>query len=104
MLAAALAAIALLAMVFLVSYLVSGKLEGTRRGVVNRIRHYIPFQSIKIVIVSWQILTQVRGGWNVKILKGLRQVEYSRQVGPVFADAVLIPRRKIQTYETEVDI
>lgn len=78
-LAAVLAAIALVAVVFLVSYIVSGKLEGARRGFVNRIRQYVPFQSIKIVIVSWQILTQVRGDWS----KVLCQASYSRQVGSV---------------------
>lgn len=41
-------------------HLVSGEMEGARRGVVYRLIKRLPFQSIKIVVVVWQILTQVR--------------------------------------------
>lgn len=41
-------------------HLVSGGKEGTGPGIVNRLRRNIPLQSLKIIIVAWQILTQVR--------------------------------------------
>ena len=41
------------------SYLVSGKDGGSGRGVVERLGRYIPLQSVKIIVVAWQILTQV---------------------------------------------
>ena len=41
------------------SYLVSGKTGGMRRGVIERLGRYIPLQSVKILVVAWQILTQV---------------------------------------------
>lgn len=50
----------LCAAVALCMHLVSGEMEGGRRGVVHRILAHLPFQSIKIVVVVWQILTQVR--------------------------------------------
>ena len=46
--------------VFLVMFLMSGELEYTRGGFVKRLARYIPVQSVKIVIVVWQVLTQVR--------------------------------------------
>lgn len=42
-----------------VSYVVSGEEQGTRRGPVARLLRNIPLQSVKIVIAAWQILTQV---------------------------------------------
>ena len=42
------------------SYVVSADGEGKRRGLVERVARFIPLQSLKIIIVSWQILTQVR--------------------------------------------
>ena len=45
---------------YLFSYLVSSRKEGTGRGVIDRITQRIPKQSVKIIIVVWQILTQVR--------------------------------------------
>ena len=53
-------AVIIVVIVFLVLYLISGELELTRRGFVKRLLRYIPLQSIKIIIVAWQILTQVR--------------------------------------------
>lgn len=45
-------------------YLVSGEMEVAGRGIVDRVVRYLPHQTLKIVIVVWQILTQVRGGDN----------------------------------------
>eukprot|EP00752_Nemacystus_decipiens_P002289 g2167.t1 len=40
------------------SYVMSGERPGKRRRIVERLARLIPLQSVKIVIVSWQILTQ----------------------------------------------
>ena len=40
-------------------YLVSAEEGGAGRGIVNRVMKRIPMQSVKIIIVVWQILTQV---------------------------------------------
>ncbi|CBN79950.1 hypothetical protein Esi_0015_0219 [Ectocarpus siliculosus] len=45
----------------------SGERNGSRRGLAERVARYIPLQSIKIVVVAWQIVTQIaqgRGGGN----------------------------------------
>lgn len=57
------AAIVVLA-VAVVSYGTSGKAGGDagRGTAVERLTRYIPLQSVKIVIVAWQIITQVRAG------------------------------------------
>ncbi|CAN0569333.1 unnamed protein product, partial [Ectocarpus sp. 12 AP-2014] len=47
------------------SYAVSGKGGDVRSGVVARLGRYIPLQSVKIVIVAWQILTQFTSVANV---------------------------------------
>ena len=50
-----------LAVLLAVSYLLSTELErGTKRACVERLMRYIPVQSIKVVIVAWQIVIQVR--------------------------------------------
>ena len=41
-------------------HLVSGDMENTERGLVGRIIRIVPVQAVKIIIVAWQILTQVR--------------------------------------------
>lgn len=51
---------ALFVAVAVVSYVMSGERGGGGRGLVERVARYIPLQPVKIVIVSWQILTQVR--------------------------------------------
>ena len=43
-----------------VSYLVSAEGVGGGRGIVKAIMRRVPMQSVKIVIVVWQVLTQVR--------------------------------------------
>ena len=61
---AVLASLVLVAIAFaavaVASYVMSGERPGKRRGVVERVARFVPLQSIKIVVVSWQILTQVR--------------------------------------------
>ena len=39
--------------------MLSGKGEDTDKGIVARVTRYIPLQSVKVVIVVWQIVTQV---------------------------------------------
>lgn len=46
--------------VAVLSYLMPREDVGGRLGRVERVARYIPLQSMKIIIVSWQILTQVR--------------------------------------------
>ena len=58
-LAVVLAVVALIVAVAVVSYATTGEGKGKGRGLVARVARYIPLQSVKIVIVAWQILTQV---------------------------------------------
>ena len=58
-LAVAMAAVFLLAFVAFLSYMLSGEMEGVDQGIAARVTRFIPVQSVKIVIVVWQILTQV---------------------------------------------
>ena len=52
---------AVVAIIFLGRYMMSEEHgQDTRRGFVEHLMRYIPLQSVKIVIVAWQILTQVR--------------------------------------------
>ena len=44
------------------SHLVSAEVGGGGRGIVDRVTRWVPMQSIKIIVVAWQILTQVREG------------------------------------------
>ena len=44
----------------IVSYLVSPDTRGSGRGLVDRVSRQIPLHSLKIIIVAWQIVTQVR--------------------------------------------
>lgn len=46
------------AVVVAVLYLVSGEMRG--EGLVDRIVRHVPLNSLKILIVVWQIVTQVR--------------------------------------------
>ncbi|CAM9233132.1 unnamed protein product [Scytosiphon promiscuus] len=50
--------VALVVAATVVSYVLSGDGGGRMSGVVTRVAHFIPLQSVKIVIVVWQILTQ----------------------------------------------
>lgn len=59
-LAAALAVVGLGLLVAVVSYVTSGERNGKGRGIVERVGRYIPLQSVKIIVVAWQIMTQVR--------------------------------------------
>lgn len=48
------------AAIALYRHLVSGEMDGARRGIIHRFIKRLPLQAIKIVVVVWQILTQVR--------------------------------------------
>ena len=52
----------LVAVILAVSYLLSTELERGIQGraCVERLMRYIPMQSVKVVIVTWQIVIQVR--------------------------------------------
>ena len=52
----------LLAFVAFLSYMLSGETRGADQSIVARVTRFIPLHSVKIVIVVWQILTQVRQG------------------------------------------
>ena len=54
------AVVFLLAFVAFLSYMLSGETRGTDQSIVARVTRFIPLHSVKIVIVVWQILTQVR--------------------------------------------
>lgn len=54
------AVVFLCAIIVLLMHLVSGETLHARRGIVHRITERLPLQSIKIIVVVWQILTQVR--------------------------------------------
>lgn len=45
--------------VVFLTYILSGQEQDADRGIVVRLARYIPLNSLKIVIVVWQILTQV---------------------------------------------
>ena len=59
--AAVLGVVGFIIMVMICSFLLSGKIEGSRWGLVDAIMRYIPLQALKIIIVAWQILTQASG-------------------------------------------
>ena len=42
-----------------IRYLMSAEIQGEGKGVVDRMTRRVPVQAMKIVIVAWQILTQV---------------------------------------------
>ena len=46
--------------IVIVSHLLSGEMVGSGRGIVDRLTRRVPMHSVKIVIIVWQILTQVR--------------------------------------------
>lgn len=45
-----------------ISYLVSDETGGAQSGFVDRIIRHLPLHSVKIIIVTFQIVTQVRFG------------------------------------------
>ena len=67
-LAAVLAVAALLVAAVVVSYVTSGERRVKGQGMVERVGRYVPLQSLKIVIVAWQILTQVG---TIRLLLGV---------------------------------
>ena len=60
----------LVAVILAASYLLSAELDrGTqRRACVERLVRYIPIQSVKVVIVTWQIVIEVRWSGLVNII------------------------------------
>lgn len=61
----------------IIMFLVERKTEGTRRGVVVLVTRYIPTHSVKIIIVVWQILTQVGGEHEISVILLSRMEPYS---------------------------
>lgn len=59
MLAAVLAVAALAVAAAVVVYVMSGKVRRGRRGTLEHLGRFVPLHSVKIVIVAWQIVTQV---------------------------------------------
>ena len=59
---AALGVLGIAAGVGVIFYLISGEMVGSGRGFIDNIARHLPMQSVKIIIVAWQILTQVRRG------------------------------------------
>lgn len=53
------ALLAMVAFTAFLSYMMSVEMQGAGRGIVARTTRYIPLLSLKVVIVGWQILTQV---------------------------------------------
>lgn len=45
----------------IILYLTSVEMAGCGEGIVDFVTRLIPLTSIKIIIITWQILTQVRG-------------------------------------------
>ena len=60
MIATIVGGVSLVAVIAIVLHLTSGETRGLGRGVVNRVARLIPLQSLKIIVVAWQIVTQVR--------------------------------------------
>ena len=65
-LAVILAFVVVFGFVALVSHLVSGRMGRADKGIVSRLARYVPLHSIKIVIVVWQIITQVSSSCRAK--------------------------------------
>lgn len=59
MFAVGMAVLAVFVAVVVIMYVMSGEAGERRIYVFERLGWYVPLQSVKIVIVSWQILTQV---------------------------------------------
>lgn len=57
--------------VAVISYLMSGHGPNDKPGLIQRLARYIPLQSVKIIIVAWQILTQVRAASTSTRAQGL---------------------------------
>eukprot|EP00903_Cladosiphon_okamuranus_P018661 g17175.t2 len=64
-LAAVLAVVVLLVAVAVAVYVMSGNTGVGSKGMIERLGRYIPLQSMKVIIVVWQILTQFTSVANV---------------------------------------
>ncbi|CAN0337700.1 unnamed protein product, partial [Ectocarpus sp. 12 AP-2014] len=59
------AVLALGAIIALYMHLVSAEMDGAREGIIHRVTKRLPVQSLKIIVVVWQILTQFSSVANV---------------------------------------
>ena len=53
-----LAVVVLCVGIALCKHLMSGEMDGARRGIVGWLTKHLPLQSVKIMVVVWQIVTQ----------------------------------------------
>lgn len=51
--------LAMVAFIFFVTFMVSTEKNDSEKGTAARMARLVPVQSLKIAIVSWQIITQV---------------------------------------------
>lgn len=65
--------VGIFAAVVVVSFVKTGERNGSRRGIVERVARYIPHQSVKIVVVAWQIVTKVSVAKAVHINRSASQ-------------------------------
>lgn len=65
------------ALVF-VWHMVSIEQEDATRGIIVRVKKVLPLQSIKIVVVAWQIVTQVSSSVTLKAVS--RRKRWSREL------------------------
>lgn len=79
--------IVLFAGIALCMHLVSGEVDGARPGIIHRVIKRLPVQSIKIVVVMWQILTQVRG---MRYLYSVCSILHVAQNSPMRQRAVFL--------------
>lgn len=85
-----------------VLYMVSGQAVGRDRGSFRRLFHNIPLQSVKIVIVAWQILTQVRPknmrrGHGFKAQNGVRRSVEKTCSACLSFDPLCFDREKVRS-------
>lgn len=69
---AVVALFSLFAIIALFVHLVSGEKDGARQGLVDLVTKRLPLQSIKIIVVVWQILTQVK---DIRCTESFKVVE-----------------------------
>ena len=79
---AVVAVFSLCAVSALLVHLVSGEVDGARQGLIHRVTKRLPLQSIKIVVVVWQILTQVRDMIGLSLLYLMLYLHICTWLGP----------------------
>lgn len=90
----------LLAFAAFFSYVFSEEMEDAGQGLVARVTHFIPLQSIKIIIVMWQILTRV----NRREHSCLDQDGLSNLVPAMLEDGVRTPQNKSKGFVKPKDV